>query len=231
MAVQPRTSVWEGLSQNQRKFIVVSLTVAIVQFVLVDVYFRLQQLSAINGYLSGTTGEIPGDGITYLPLFLSLLVYGAAAAAPVALANFRAKPGLNPALLLGSAWILASVALSFDYLVDSFEPKLAIAALFLFVGVRYWRGSADNSMAFILGPLVTIVAAGDGFAHISGLFCSASGLDSCSAKAISDSYLVMMLLPLTYFTVAYRERRPSPMLILAAVLVAIATFVLLSLVP
>ncbi len=227
----PQT-VWDRLTVSERRMASFSLILAVVQFVLVDVYFRIQELPAINAYLSGGAPvEVPSDGIGYFPLVASMLLLAALVAWPVILANQKSGQMAKAGLFLGSAWILASVPLTFDFLIDSFEPKLAIVALFVFAGTRYWKGSTDNSVAFILAPLVTVIAAGDGFGHLSGLFCSSTGLSSCAAKAVSDAYLVVMLLPLAYFTVAYRDHRPTLFLVLATILTPVLIFLGLSLFP
>lgn len=83
----------------------------------------------------------------------------------------------------------------------------------------------------MLGPLVTIIAAGDGLGQLTGSFCQPSGLDACSAKAVSDTYLVIMLLALMYFTMRGRDERPSLPLILATIIVPILIIASLALLP
>src|SRR5207249_2234267 len=147
-------------------------------------------------YFSGSTSAIfLPDGILYQPLVLSVLTYSVLVAASVLLVNSRSKGSANLELtLLGSAWILASVPLAFDFLVDSFELKVPVAILFVYAGLRYWKGVRNNPLGFVLAPLVTVIAAVDGMGHLAGSFCQPGGLDACSAKAVSDTYLVMMLL-------------------------------------
>jgi hypothetical protein len=89
----------------------------------------------------------------------------------------------------------------------------------------------NNSLGFVLAPLVAAIAAVDGIGHVAGSFCQQSGLDSCSAKAVSDTYLVIMLLALMYFTVRGRDERPNPLLILATLLFPILILAGLVFVP
>ncbi len=199
------------------------MVLGFLQFVLVDMFFRLQQLALISRYLSGSASAIffP-DGILFQPLVASVLVYSGLVAASVLLVNSGSKGSADLELtLLGSAWILASVPLSFDFLVDSFELKLPVAVFFIYAGLRYWKGVRNNSLGFVLAPLVTAIAAVDGVGHLAGSFCQPSGLDACSSKAVSDTYLVMMLLALMYFTIRGRDELPSPLLILATIIVPI----------
>jgi hypothetical protein len=204
-----------------------------LQFVLVDIYFRLQQITLVSKYFAGSTSPIffP-DGILYQPLVLSMLIYSVLLASSVLLVNSGSKGSANLELtLLGSAWILASVPLSFDFLVDSFELKIPMAVFFVYSGLRYWKGVRNNSLGFVLAPLVAAIAAVDGIGHVAGSFCQQSGLDSCSAKAVSDTYLVIMLLALMYFTVRGRDERPNPLLILATLLFPIVILAGLVFVP
>lgn len=214
-------SDWESISPQRRRLVLTALVLGFSQFVLVDVYFRLQELASINQYLAGSAStEIVGDAIRYPPMVVSFLVYGILIGGSVLWVNSWTKKSANLELvLLGSAWILASIPLAFDFLVDSFELKLPVAVLFIYAGLRYWKGSRNNPYGFILAPLVTFIAAGDGIGHLTGAFCGPTGLDSCSAKAVSDSYLVMMLLALMYFSIRGRDKPPSRRLILVTIVV------------
>ncbi len=199
------------------------LIAGFAQFVVVDIFFRLQELTLINQYLSGgTPASAIQDGILYQPLVVSMLVYGILVAASVMSVNSGKKNRDDLELTwLGSAWILASIPLLFDFLIDSFELKLPVAVLFIYAGLGYWKGARDNPFSFVLAPLVAFIAAADGIGHLTGSFCQPSGLDACSAKAVSDTYLVIMVLVLMYFTIRGRDERPSMLLILATVLVPI----------
>jgi len=213
--------------------VLATIILGFLQFVLVDIYFRLQQLTLISKYFSGSTPAIffP-DGMLYQPLVASVAIYSILVAASVVVVNSGSKGSANIELtLLGSAWILASVPLTFDFLVDSFELKLPVAVFFIYAGLRYWKGVRNNSLGFVLAPLVTAIAAVDGIGHLAGSFCQQSGLDSCSAKAVSDTYLVIMLLALVYFTINGRDERPSMLLILTAILVLIVVLSGFVLVP
>lgn len=199
------------------------LIAGFAQFVLVDIYFRLRELALINQYLSGgTPASAIQDGILYQPLVVSTLVYGMLIAASVMLVNSEKNSHDDLGLAwLGSAWILATIPLLFDFLIDSFELKLPVAVLFIYAGLRYWKGARNDPFSFVLAPLVAFIAAADGIGHLTGSFCQPNGLDSCSAKAVSDTYLVIMILVLMYFTVRVRDERPSKLLILVTVLVPI----------
>jgi hypothetical protein len=217
-------SIWKSIPPTERRFILLAISLAFVQLFVVDVYFRIQELSAINQYLGGQTQSIAiPDGIQYWPFVLSGLVYALLVAASVILVNSSIKSTESIGLSwLGSAWLLASIPLVLDLLIDTFEVKWPIIILFVFAGFRYWKGIKNNSVSFVLAPAVTAIAAADGLGHLGGQFCPATGLDSCSAKAVSDLYLVAMLLFLTYLTLKGRDKRPGWLLIAAAVAIPIA---------
>jgi hypothetical protein len=211
-------SIWSDLSSDRRRLVLTAIVLGLVQLLLVDVYFRVQELPAINQYLSGQTSSIPfPDGIQYPPFVLSGLVYALLVALSVIVVNERGQR-VDPELSwLGSAWLLASIPLVLDLLIDTFELKWPVILLFVFAGLRYWRGVKNNALSLVLAPAVAAIAAADGLGHLGGQFCPSSGLDSCPAKAVSDVYLVMMLLVLTYFTLKGRDRRPGWLLVIAAV--------------
>jgi hypothetical protein len=194
------------------------------QLAILDIYFRIQELPAINQYLAGQSSSISiSDGIQYWPLVLSGLVYAVLIADSVILVNSRVRGTESIGLSwLGSAWLLASILLVLDLLIDTFEVKWPVIILFVYAGFRYWKGIKNNSVGFILAPAVTAIAAADGLNHLGGQFCPATGLDSCPAKAVSDLYLVVMLLFLTYLTLKGRDKRPGWLLIAAAVAIPIA---------
>ena len=223
---------WGLLTTRQKRLVSTAIIAGLLQFFAVDFYFRLQQLSIINQYLAGNSGGLPSDGIRFLPLDASVVAYAALISGSALVVHSKAKnrAGLG-FVLLGSAWVLASVPLMFDFLIDSFELKLPIAVLFVYSGVRYWKGNRNNPFSFVLAPLVTIIATLDGISHLSGSFCGQNGLDSCAAKAVSDTYLVIILLGLMYLTMSGRDRRPSLRLILIAVLAPILTVLGLAFFP
>jgi hypothetical protein len=215
----PDLSVWNSISSKERRLVLFAIVLAFIQLLLADSYFRLQELPAINQYLAGQASPtfLP-DGIQYLPFVASGLVYASLIAFSVIVVNSRGGDNEVIALSwLGSAWLLASIALVLDLLIDTFEVKLPVIILFIYAGLRYWKGSKNNSLSLVLAPAVAAIAAADGMNHLGGQFCSATGLDACSAKAVSDLYLVIMLLSLTYLTLKGRDKRPGWVLIAAAV--------------
>ena len=197
-------SVWKGLSTAQRRFVTGALIVGFTQLFLIDLFFRLQELPQIQQVLAG--GTIPSsliqDGIQYPPFVLSSLACGALVAATIILVNSTIKTGVAVKLAwLGSAWLLASALLVLDLAIDTFEFKWPVIILFAYAGVRYWKGVRRNWLSLILAPVVALIAAGDGLNHLSGQDCVLTGIDACPGKAVSDIYLVIMLLVLLYATV------------------------------
>jgi hypothetical protein len=202
---------WDSILPAHRRFITAALVVGFASMVLTDVLLRLQLFTA---------GPSPSAGIEFFPMDLWAFSFGGALIASVGLV-FRFSSGTpdRKPLLLGSLWLLALIPLSVDYLIDSFEVKIPVMVLFAFAAVQYWKGSVDNPYAFVLAPLVSIIVVGDGLGHLGGAFCPPTGLDSCSAKAVSDLYLSLIMIGLTIVTLTSRSRRPSRNLIVATVLV------------
>ena len=196
-------SVWESLSGRQRRFVSGALIIGFAQLILVDVFFRLQELSQIQQFLAGgTPSNLIEDGIQYPPFVWSGLACGTLVAASVILVNSKAKAGPAGKLTwLGSAWLIASALLVLDLAIDTFELKWPIIILFAYGGLRYWKGVRHNWLSLILAPVVALIAAGDGLNHFSGQDCVPTGIDACPGKAVSDIYLVIMLLMLLYATV------------------------------
>jgi hypothetical protein len=187
---------------------------AFAQLTVVDVWFRLQEFSL-------GTKVIGGDGITYLPFDLSAVICGVLVAASVlvvALSN-RGRTVEHETLQLGNAWMLASVPLVLDNLIDTFEVKIPIIILFVIVGLRYWKGIRNSHLSLMLSPFVALIVAADGLGHLAGNFCGPGGLDACSVKAISDTYLLMIMLVLTYLTIAGRNQRPRLMPLIMIILI------------
>lgn len=167
-----------------------------------DLYFRLQELPAIAQYQQGLPADFIVDGIQYPPFVLSALVCAACIAGAIILVNSKTSgPGTARLTWLGSAWLLASIFLILDLMIDTFEVKWPVIILFAYVGVRYWKGARRNSLGLVLAPAVTLVAVLDGLNHAGGQDCAQTGLDACPAKAVSDLYLVIILLALTYLTI------------------------------
>ena len=195
-------SVWGSLPDASRRLVTATLVFAFVQLLLVDVYFRLQELPQINQYLAGQPLNFVEDGIQYSPMVVSGLVCAVLIAAVVIYVNLKSRGSSTSGLYwLGGAWLIVSVALVLDLLIDTFEIKWPIIALFAYVGIRYWKGVRRNSLGLVLAPAVAVIGALDGLNHSSGQDCVTSGLDACSGKAVSDIYLVILLLILVYLTI------------------------------
>ena len=205
-------TIWDSISTTRRNLVLSALILGFSLFVLVDVFYRIQ-------YLAHGWG---GDGILYLPLDLSAVGFASLVIFSVLSVILSSGPkNADPvALRLGAAWLLVSIPLVFDFLVDSFEARLPVVLLFIIVGIRYWKGHRKSYLSLILSPLVVFVAAADGLGHLQGNFCPPPGIDACSSKAVSDTYLVMVLLLLTFITIAGRSKRPGLVPLLIAVLLA-----------
>jgi len=149
------------------------------------------------------------DGIEYPPFVLSALACGILVMGSIVLVDWKTKRASGSGQFwLGSFWLLASTALVLDLMIDTFEIKWPVIVLFVYVGVRYWKGARRSTPGLIVAPAVALVALIDGMNHISGQDCVSTGLDVCPAKGISDVYLVIILLVLTYVTATsyYRSR-------------------------
>jgi hypothetical protein len=207
---QPAQTIWGSLETSQRRLISAALILGFSQLILVDLYFRLQELPQINGYLAGGSLNFVEDGIEYPPFALSGVACGVMIAASIILVNSSVKGASTlEQRWLGSAWLLASAALVLDLMIDTFEVKWPVIILFAYVGFRYWKGSKRNALAVILAPSVAVIATLDGLNHLSGQDCVQSGLDACPGKAVSDIYLVIILLVLTYLTTIGLNQRAS----------------------
>lgn len=131
-------------------------------------------------------------------------------AASVILVNSKLKEGSAARLSwLGSAWLLASVVLVLDLMIDTFEVKWPIIILFAYAGLRYWKGVRRNLLSLVLSPAVAVIAALDGVNHFGGQDCVQTGLDACPGKAVSDIYLVIILLLLMYVTLKGLNKGPE----------------------
>ena len=199
--VRDESSAWSSLSYSRQLLVKAMLSIAFVQLLITDIYFRVQELPQIYQYLSGASGiTFIEDGIGYPPFVVSALACGVLLAASVAIVNLKAGRDAFGSSWLGSAWILASGLLVIDLAIDTFEVKWPIIALFVVVGFRSWKGPGRTSLGLILAPAVAAIAFLDGQNHLGGQDCASTGLATCQAKAISDVYLVLGLLVLTYVT-------------------------------
>ena len=207
----PAGSVWDYLTVLQRRFVLAAIVLAFSQLILVDLFFRIQELPQINQLLAeGSSPNLIEDGIAYPPFVISGLVCGLLVAASVIFVNSKLKEGSAARLSwLGSAWLLASVILVLDLMIDTFEVKWPIIILFAYVGLRYWKGARRNPLGLVLSPAVAVIAALDGANHFGGQDCVQTGLDACPGKAVSDVYLVVVLLLLMYVTIREHHRGPG----------------------
>jgi hypothetical protein len=193
-------SAWARLPLLSRRLIVVTIVIAFAQLLLVDVYFRLQELPAINQYLAGQPLNFIEDGIQYTPMVVSGLIYAILIAITIIYADLKARKSGGELSWIGSLWLIASVALVLDLLIDTFEIKWPVIILFAYTGIRSWKGVRRNWLGLILAPAVAAIAILDGLNHASGQDCVSSGLDACPGKAVSDVYLVLVLMVLLYVT-------------------------------
>lgn len=212
--VAPPDTVWARLPVSRRRFVVLAAIAGFLLLALGTAWFAVLVLG----------GAAATDGIAFLPLGLAELAYAALIGASVLLVLRAAgsDPEVRSLARLGTLWALASIPLNFDYLLDSFPPKLAISALFVVVAVRYWKGDRNGYLSLLLAPLTAIIALADGLGHIAGNFCTASAaLDACPAKAVSDLYLVMLLVGVIGVTLVGRTQRPDPKRLVLYVLVIV----------
>jgi hypothetical protein len=193
------SQLWSTIAPIRRKVVLAALSAGFSSLILVDVLFRMQE-------------SVPGgvrEAILYTPFQLSAITYsGLTVLSVLTCTRYNRESKVEPETLrLGTVWLLASIPLIMDYMIDSFEPKLPVIALFLYVGVRYWNGARNSYVALVMAPLMVVIASLDGLFHLMGNFCSATAFDSCSVKGVSDVYLTMVFLVLTYVTIAGRGKR------------------------
>jgi hypothetical protein len=196
-------TVWDDLTVPQRRFVITAIILGFSQLILVDIFFRVQELPQIHQFLAqGSSPNFIEDGIQYPPFVISGLACGVLIAASAIFVNSKTTKG-SPTKLswLGSAWLLASLVLVLDLMIDTFEVKWPIIILFAYAGLRYWKGVRRNFLSLVLAPTVAVIAALDGLNHFGGQDCVQTGLDACPGKAISDMYLVIILLLLMYVTI------------------------------
>jgi hypothetical protein len=171
-------------------------------------------------------GSSFSEGIEHIPLEISTVVFSAIIVASVFLVNRESKEVADRGLVwLGDAWMLLTIPFVFDFLIDSFYGKPLIMGLFAIVGILYWKGRRNNPLGFVVSFFTAAIVAGDGLGHLKGGHCVPTGITGCPVKAVSDFYLLMVLLPLTYATVATRDRRPSLPILLLTVFLAVSVFV------
>lgn len=217
------TGSWERLPTSLRQFVLVAAIAGPAFVGAMTVWWAVIVL--------GSGSE--ADGIRFLPLVLSVVAYGILIGVAALLVARSAGPDPGDLALarLGNVWVLASIPLMFDFLIDSFPGKLAINVLFLVAGIRYWKGRRNSYLSLLLAPLTALIAVADGFGHLQGAFCSGSALDACPAKAVSDFYLVMILLGVTAVTVTGRTERPDPRKLVLAVLAIVVVLVVFAFAP
>jgi hypothetical protein len=197
----PSITAWRALSPAGRKLVLSALALAPALLVVAGIAYAQQ--------------DAPGgitEAIRYPPLIVTALAYTGLVCAAIALGlRSGAASGVSgKTFWLGVAWLLASVPLVLDILLDTFELKLLVIALFLAIGITYWRGNQNSSLALFVAPFMVIVVVGDGLSHlVGGSFCGEVGIQSCSVKAVSDIYLFMIMLVLTFLTLYVRDRMPS----------------------
>jgi hypothetical protein len=191
---------WEGLPLYSRRLIIVTIVSAFAQLLIVDAYFRLQELPEINQYLAGQPLNFIEDGIQYPPMVVSGLICAILIAFTIIYADWKVREGGGSMPWIGSLWMVTSVALVLDLLIDTFEIKWPVIILFAYTGLRSWKGAEHNWLGLILAPTVIVIAALDGLNHASGQDCVSGGLDACPGKAVSDIYLVFILFVLLYVT-------------------------------
>lgn len=193
------SQLWGTIPTSRRRVVLAASLIGFLSLILVDVLFRMQESVA---------GGIK-QAILYPPFQLTAVVYSGLTVLSV-LACIRSSRGskIDPETFrLGTAWMLASIPLIMDYLIDTFEPKLPVIALFLIIGVRYWSGTRNSFLSLVTAPLMVVIASLDGVFHLLGNFCSATEFVSCSVKGVSDIYLTMIFLVLTYMTISGRSKK------------------------
>ena len=214
-------SVWTRLTGSERRFVLLAFTLGLALVLATTAWWALDLLARGGS----------GDGILFPPMVFALGMYtalvGIASVLPVRAAG--ADREIQGLARLGAVWALASIPLMFDYLLDSFPGKLLVNALFLVVGIRAWKGLRNSFLSLFLAPLTALIAVADGLGHMAGSFCAVGrALDACPAKAVSDFYLVMLLVVVTAVTLRSRTQRPDPKktllygLVLVGILLAFA---------
>ncbi len=125
-------SVWTRLPRTHSRFVLLGFIPGIVLIVAGSAGWGLEIQA---------TGFV-GDGILYLPLDLAVAAYAALMGISVLLAVRAAAADHEVQSLarLGGIWVLASIPLMFDFLIDSFPGKLLINVLSVLAGIRYWKG-------------------------------------------------------------------------------------------
>lgn len=217
-------SVWGRLASSQRRFALLAVVLGSAS-VLVGIAWASAAILA---------GAPAGDLILFPPSVVSVVVYAAliGTAALVVARSAGADPEMQSLARLGAMWALASIPLMFDFLIDSFPGKVLINLLFVVAGVRYWKGLRNSYLSLLLAPLTALIAMADGFGHLLGNFCSAgSALDACPAKAVSDFYLVMLMIGLTAVTLMARSQRPDFVKLALYVLAIVAVLAVFALAP
>lgn len=193
---------------------------------ILDVVFRWAEVSG--------GGAIRAEGgIGYLPFDLAVVAYAVlvVAAVLVVVRSVSVREVESATVWLGAAWMLASIPLMLDLLVDTAEFKWPVIVLFVVVTFRYWKGARNSHIPLMLAPVMVAIAALDGLGHSSGQFCAPTGLDACPVKALSDVYLVMVFVGLTAVTLAGRNERPQPRMIALGLVAIAVAFAALTLLP
>ncbi len=166
------------------------------------------------------------EGIESLPLGALSVIFSVLVIVSVAIATSKSKRIAGKELIwVGNLWMLSTIPLTFDYLIDSFDGKVIIIALFALAGFLYWKGVRNNWLGFMTSIVTTTLVAGDGLGHLRGEHCISSGFTACPVKAVSDFYLFMVLLILSYGTVSIRDRRPNLYTLLLTAFIAVSLFV------
>jgi hypothetical protein len=217
------SQLWSTITTSTRRIVLAALSIGFLSLILVDVLFRTQE------FVAGGVRQ----AILYTPFQLTAVAYsGLTVLSVLTCIRFSRGSKIEPETLhLGTAWMLASIPLIMDYLIDTFEPKLPVIALFLILGVRYWSGTRNSYLGLVTAPLMVVIASLDGLFHLLGNFCSATEFVSCSVKGVSDVYLTMIFLVLTYMTISGRNRRPGVKELVLVVVVALLVLLGLSLGP
>jgi len=174
------------------------------------------------------SGLQPGfsEGLRSAPLVASSTFFSGLVITSVLLVNRKSKEVTDRKLVwLGNSWMLVTIPLVFDFLVDSYYGKPVVIVFFALIGFRYWRGIRNTSLGFVISIFTSALVAGDGLGHLKGGHCVPTGFTGCPVKAVSDLYLLMMLLPLTYVTISSRSKRPSLPILLLTAFLSISVFI------